>query len=90
MEAIGTGTNQLKEITQEKVYNNLNIRYHFRIQPVKNEEKIQSSKDNGKSIFLYYHSILDFRTQNSYTIDYSMECPSALSGITYNENAGDL
>ena len=90
MEAIGTGKIQLKEITKEKVYNNLNIRYNFRIQPVKNEEKIQSSKDDGKSIFLYYPSILDFRTQNSYTIDYSMERPSALSGITYNENAEDL
>ena len=31
-----------------------------------------------------------FYIQNSYTIDYSMERPSALSGITFNENVGDL
>ena len=84
------GTNWLKEITQEQIYDDLNIKYNFRIQPVNNEEKIYSKRGSGTLIFWTHPEVLDFTKSDSLIIEYGMENPDSLIGITFNENAQDL
>ena len=85
------GTNWLKEITQEKVYNNLNVKYNFRIQPVKNRDKINfTSSGRGSFIIWSYPQILNFTKNDTLYIYYSNESPRRFNGITFNENAEDL
>ena len=84
------GENWLKEITQEKVYNDLNVKYNFRIQPSNNEEKIIEKTYPGSFILRVYPEILDFSKSDSLTIDYGMKDPTSLRRLTFNENAGDL
>ena len=84
------GINWLKEITEEKVFNNLNVKYNFRIQPVKNEEKIYCQLQNGAFLFWSYPEILDFTKSDSLIIEFGMENPSYLDGFSFNENATDL
>ena len=66
------GENWLKEITEEKTYNDSNVKYNFRIQPVKNEEKIIDKTASGTLIFRVAPSVLDFTKSDSLTIDYAM------------------
>ena len=84
------GKNWLDEISEEKVFNDLNIKYNFRIQPVNNEERLYYKGETGTFIFFLYPEILDFTNSDSLTIDYVMEHPKELTGITFNEDAGDL
>ena len=84
------GENWLKEITEEKQYNELNVKYNFRIQPVNNEEKIIDKTASGTFIFRVYPEILDFTKSDSLTIEYAMENPTSLRGLTFNEKAADL
>jgi len=84
------GENWLKEITEEKTYNDSNVKYNFRIQPVKNEEKIIDKTASGTLIFRVAPSVLDFTKSDSLTIDYAMESPKSLTGLTFNEDASDL
>ena len=56
----------LKEIKKEIIINDTNIRYNFRIQPVKNEERIyHSGKDKGSWIVWLYPEILDFSNKDT-------------------------
>ena len=86
------GTNWLKEITQEKIFDNLNIKYKFRIQTVNNEEKINCKTRTGMGTFIFYNYpyILDFTKSDSLTVEYGMENPKSLVGLTFNENSKDL
>ena len=84
------GTNWLKEITEEKIYDNINIKYNFRIQPVNNEEKIYNQRGSGTFIFWIYPEILDFTKSDSLIIEYGMENPTELIGISFNSNSPDL
>ena len=86
------GTNWLKEITQEKIFDNLNIKYKFRIQTVNNEEKINCKTRTGMGTFIFYNYpyILDFTKSDSFTVEYGMENPKSLVGLTFNENSKDL
>ena len=84
------GTNVLNEITEEKIYNDLNIKYNFRIQPVKNEEKIESKSSSGTFIYYCYPHILDFTKSDSLSVEFEVESPDILTGVTFNENKGDL
>ena len=85
------GTNWLKEITQEKVYNNLNVKYNFRIQPVNNEETIIDKNDaSGTFIYRVAPEVLDFTKIESLTIEYALKHPETLRGLTFNEDATDL
>ena len=86
----GEKTNWLNEIkTEEKVENN-NIQYTYKIQPVKNEEKIQY-KGTGSFISWYHPKVIDFTKNNGpISIIYWIEDPQNLKGFTYNEDADDL
>ena len=44
----------------------------------------------GTFIFFNYPNILDFTKSDSLSIEYSMEHPTDLSGLTFNENREDL
>ena len=81
----------LKEIKSEIEVNNAHFRYNFRIQPVKNDEKIYSSKeDKGSWIMWLYPKILDFSSNDILFIDYASEGENYLKGITFNKDKGDL
>ena len=81
----------LNEIDEEIVLNNLNIKYNFRIQPVNNNEMINSDRNvDGSFIFIVNPQVLDFSSQDSLTLEYYSENADCLNGMTFNENAPDL
>ena len=84
------GINVLNEITEEKIFNNINIKYNFRLQPVKNEEKIYGEQVSGSFIYYNYPHILDFTKSDSLSVNYHIEVANDLTGLTFNENKGDL
>ena len=86
-----SGTSWLKEIKKEIVLNNANVRYNFRIQPVKNEEKIYSGGDgSGTFIMWSYPEVLDFTKNDNLYIDYKSMAPNNIKGLTFNEEKEDL
>ena len=87
----GNNVSWLKEIENEQIYNNLNIRYNFRILPVINEEKIYYEPAYGDYITRIYPQVLDFRKNDNLFIDYIIEdLAENVNGITFNENKPDL
>ena len=84
------GINWLQEITEEKIYDNLNIKYRFRLQPVNIEDKIEVKGIQSSFIYYFYPLELDFTTKDSLIIEYNMRSPKGLTGITFNENKPDL
>ena len=81
----------LKEIKEEIILNDINIKYNFRIQPVNNNKKIITDRrEEGSFIFYLYPEILDFTKKDILTVDYHIENPDSLKGITLNEDAEDL
>ena len=86
----GEGTNWLKEITEEQIYDNLNIKYNFRLQPVNIEDKIDAKKISSTFIYYFYPPELDFTKDDSLIIEYNMKSPTHSTGITFNENKPDL
>ena len=80
----------LKEITEEKIYNNINVKYNFRIQPIKNTEKIYFEIKDGTAIIWLYPQIMNFTEKDTCYIKYSTEVPKYFNGITFNEDAEDL
>ena len=85
------GTFWLKEIKNETILDDVNIKYNFRIQPVNNTKKIISDKEQKSSfIFCLYPEILDFTKEDILTVDYIVGKRDLLTGITFNEDADDL
>jgi hypothetical protein len=81
----------LKEIEEEIILDDINIKYNFRIQPVNNNKKIISDRgEKGSFIFFLFPEILDFTKEDILTVDYFIENPDSLTGITFNEDAEDL
>ena len=84
------GTNWLKEIKEEKLIDDNNILYNFRIQPVKNEDKIDYDGTSSK-IKEYYPKILDFTKKDGpLYVYFRLQTVEGLNGLTYNEDAEDL
>ena len=85
------GKNRLKEIESEINILNANIRYNFRIQPVKNEEIIDFNR-NGEGSWIYrvFPYALNFTKKDTLYIDLYSEGISNLKGITLNQNKGEL
>ena len=87
------GKNWLKEITEEITVSNANFKYLFRIQPVKNDDIIYydgSEGAYGSFITWVYPEVLDFTKSDTLTLEFSIENPDSITGITLNENADDL
>ena len=84
------GNYSLADIDQEIKLENLNIKYNFRIQIVKNNEIINVSDSYGTFINFVFPEILDFTSNDSLIIEYMMEHPKDMNGITLNKNASDL
>ena len=82
----------LKDITKEKIENNINIQYNFRIQPVKIDEPITYIGKNGTCFFWNYPKVLDFtKTNDPLYIKYiAGNHPEYLKGLTFNEKEKDL
>ena len=86
-----TGSNWLKEIKTEIVLNESNVRYNFRIQPGKNEEKIYTEGNGrGISILWSYPEILNFTKKDNLYIDFSASETKSLKGMTFNQDKEDL
>ena len=86
------GTFWLKNIEREiKLEEEINMKYNFRIQPVKINEKIYTNTDVSQSyIYFDYPEILDF-TQNFFMfVEFFIEEPQLVNGLTFNEEADDL
>jgi len=88
--AVGYGKSKLKEIKEEMIISDKYIKYKFRIQPVRNTETIEREKASGTFISWVYPKVLNFTKSDSYIIEYNMEHPNDLKGITFNEKAGEL
>jgi len=82
--------NSLSEIKEEIILDNINIKYNFRIQPVKNTEKFYVCTSSGSLTFWSYPDVLDFTKQDSITIEYWTERPKNLDGIKLNKDSPDL
>ena len=80
----------LSEIKEEIILDNINIKYNFRIQPVKNTEKFYVCTSSGSLIMWSYPEVLDFTKQDNITIEYWMDRPKNLDGIKLNKDAPDL
>ena len=79
------GISWLSEIKEEKIYYNIDNKYNFRFQPVKNEEKIYYTK-NSKGAFIYASSpeIFNFAENDIEYVYYSSEGLNYIKGITFN------
>ena len=84
----------LKEIESEIILNDINAKYNFIIQPVKNTETITIINSNFSLVYIYciYPNILNFNEKNSFEINLYLEREGStpLEGITFNEKAKDL
>jgi hypothetical protein len=80
----------LKEITEEKRIENLNIKYNFRIQPTTNTQKIFYKSSSGSFITWIYPQKLDFINSDSQTFELGAEHADSIIGLTFNENEKDL
>ena len=81
----------LKELKEEIIVDRANIRYNFRVQPFKYEEKIYySNKENGTFIVHILPEILDFTNKQNLYIYYTADRVSYLKGITFNKDKGYL
>ena len=81
----------VKRDKKEIIINDSNIKYNFRIQPVKSKERIyHSGNDKGSWIVWSHPEILDFSNKDTLYIDYSSEEEDFLKGITFNKDKGDL
>ena len=80
----------LKEITEDiKIESDL--KYNFIIKPVKLSDKLYlNSGLSGSFIFFFYPEVIDFSKKDTFTVDYYIEEPKSLTGITFNENEKDL
>ena len=84
------GISWLKEIKEEKIFRESSIKYNFRIQPVKNEEKIRCKRDIGTFVYSRYPNVLDFTQKDSLFVEYFTNNPEYFKGITFNQDKGDL
>ena len=82
------GTSWLREIKQEIVVKEANVRYNFRIQPCKKEDKIYSGGE-GSPILWSYPQLLDFTKADTLYIDFDEDVSSNMK-LTFNENKPDL
>ena len=79
------------DITKDIKIENKNIKYNFIIKSVKINDKIYIDRDSyGSFIFLLTPEVFDFTKKDSFTIEYFIENPDSLTGITFNENQPDL
>ena len=82
----------LKQITKEKIINDTNIQYNFRIQQVDNKEKFQVLKQKNSALINYYYpKVLDFTKSNSLSVQFFAQKEAKnIKGFTYNAGEGDL
>ena len=80
----------LKEITRDIIIES-HFKYKFIIKPVKLYDKLYlDSGLDGSFIFMLYPEVLDFTKKDSLIVEYAIEDPKYLTGITFNENEKDL
>ena len=83
-------TISIKEITEEKVFNNINVKYNFRIQPYKFEKFNVNENVNRGKIPLIYLEIFDFSKKDELDFYVYSPYPENVKGLSYNENGDKL
>ena len=80
----------LREIREDIIIES-HFKYNFIIKPVKLLDKLYlDSSLSGSFIFILYPEVLDFTKKDLLIIEYIIEDPNYLTGITFNENEKDL
>ena len=87
-----TNETYLSEIEKEIILDNNNIKYNLRIQPVKNNQKIDCNDLGQFYLGLYYPKILDFTNQDKINITFTgkFELKNDNPSIRLNLNADNL
>ena len=57
-------------INKEIIFDNINVKYNFRIQPTDNTEELEIDFEGGGYIYLTYPKILDFTKKNKYQVHF--------------------
>ena len=83
------GTYSLGEIYKEISLTNINVKYNFIINKIKNTEIIEV-KNSGNSIIFVYRMILDFYSNNQLIIDFCMNEMDYSMKIKLNLDSSDL
>ena len=74
----------------EEIIEETSILYNFRIQPNRLKDKCKIIDSTYSPIFGVYPEVLNFASKDSYEIEFYLEFPDYLSGITFNEDKKDL
>ena len=83
-------TVSLKEITQEIIFREINVKYNFRIQPYKFEKFNVNENVNRGKIPLIYLEIFDFSKKDELDFYVYSPYPENVKGLSYNENGDKL
>ena len=84
------GTFSLKQSESEKVLNDINIKYNFRIQPISNNETFIINDEFGTYYSFGHPEILDFTNKSSLVIRFMSSDEEAIEKIKLNPNEDDL
>ena len=84
------GNYSLNEITEERIEDDINIKYNFRIQPVLINETIIINEKEGNFIFINHPLTLDFTDKSSIIIRYSMYMLTGEFNIRLNPYSEDI
>ena len=80
----------IKEITKEIVFNDINVKYNFRIQPYKFEKFNVNVNQIGGIMALIYPEVFDFSKKSELDFYLYSAYPDNVKGLSYNENGDEL
>ena len=83
-------TVSLKEITQEIIFREINVKYNFRIQPHKFEKFNINVNAYGGKMKDIYPEIFDFSKKAELNFYVYSVNPQNIKGLSYNENGDEL
>ena len=85
------GTISLKEIKNDYILKDINVKYHFIIKPLKINENITVINSNFRNpIYSIYPNILIFTSKDLFYIDLLAEKVNLFTGISFNEDKKEL
>ena len=79
----------IKEFKSEFIFNK-NVKYNFRIQPIKQNYTFTIKACDEYSIIKSFPEVLDFTKKDSYKIEFISVFSNHLTGVTFNEKKEDL
>ena len=83
-------TFSLKEITKELIFDDINVKYNFRIQKYKFDKFNVDENVNGFNIPIIYPEFFDFSKKDKLDFYVYSAYPDDAKGLSFNENGGEL